>query len=93
MVGLSIGAGIAAWYVALTLLRRVMMQPELARNARLWLFLSVGLVAMLFALVFSLALAAVGYQLFDVKTFAFAFMLFALLSFITGVFCIRKVLP
>lgn len=91
MLILAIGTGIMSWFISLTVLRRILLQPELIRRAKLWIGLSVVLVAGLFALTSTFILTVVNPQFFDPYVFLVAFSLFLVLSLVTGVRCIRKV--
>jgi len=91
MLSLAIGTGIMSWFISLTVLRRILQQPELIRRAKVWIGLSMVLVAGLFALASTFILTVVDPQFFDLHVFLVAFSLFLALSLVTSVWCIWKV--
>lgn len=91
MLLLAIGTGAMAWFVFLTVLRRLMGQPELISRAKIWVGVSMVLVSSLFALAFTFVLSIVDRQYFDANVFSVGFFLFLVLSFLTSVQCTRKV--
>lgn len=91
MLSLAIGTGIMSWFISLTVLRRILQQPELIRRAKVWIGLSMVLVAGLFALASTFILTVVDRQFFDLHVFLVAFSLFLTLSLVTSVRCLWKV--
>ena len=91
MLLLAIGTGIMSWFISLTVLRRILQQPELIHRAKVWVGLSMVLVSALFALVSTFILTVVDPRFFDPNVFLVAFFLFLVLSLVTGARCFRKV--
>jgi len=90
MLILAIATSVMAWFILLTVLRRLLGQPDLASKARVWVGVSMVLVASLFALASMFALAVVDRRFYDPQVFLVAFFLFLMLSFFAGAQCLRK---
>jgi uncharacterized membrane protein YfhO len=90
MLLISVGAGVAAWFVFMTLLRRLLLQPDLMGGAKIWFGASMVLIAALFALAATFCLAAFDKGFFHLHVFTLMFFLFLILSVLTGAHCARK---
>lgn len=89
MLLLSVVTGVAAWFVLMTFLRRLLLQPELIRRAKTWFGVSMVLVAALFALAFTFFLAVVESRFLCPYVFTGAFFPFLILSVLTSFLCVR----
>lgn len=87
----SVVTGVVAWFVLMTFLRRILLQPGLIRRAKTWFCVSMALIAALFALVFTFFLAVVDPQFLRPHVFAIAYFLFLILSVLTSFLCARIV--
>ena len=82
MLLLSVVTGVAAWFVLMTFLRRLLLQPELMRRAKIWFGVSMILISALFSLAFTFFLAVVESRLLSPSVFTGAFFPFLILYYV-----------
>lgn len=92
MLLLSIGTGVVAWFIFMVFLRRLLLQPELVRLAKIWFGITVILIASSFALASMFAFSVFDLRFFDLNVFSIAFFLFLVLAIFTSLQCARMAL-
>ena len=86
----SAGTGVVAWFIFMIVLRRLLAQPELLRQAKLWAGVTMVLTSSLFALAVMFALAVSDPSLLKSEIFFILFSVFLALSAVTGVQISRR---
>lgn len=90
MVLLSAGTGVVAWFIFMIVLRRLLVHPELLRQAKMWAGVTMVLTSSLFALAVMFALAVGDPGLLKLDIFFILFGVFLVLSAVTGIQISRK---
>lgn len=86
---LSLGLGVVAWFSFLTLLRRLLLQPDLLVDNKAWLGFSVFMVSVQFTVAVTVPL--INESLLDISGFLVILLLFFSVSVMVCILCARKI--
>lgn len=92
MLLLSLVTGVVGWFILMTFLRRLMLLSERVKEAKVWLCLSLLLIACLFALATVFSLSIVEQRFLDAQFFLMSHFLFFIALAFTSYSCVRKAL-